>query len=330
MDAAHAESVSCFVEDLNRLRLEAGNPSLRQLADLSGSQFSKNTLDDHLSHRRTRLPPWQLVGAYVTACHRAATSTGLDAAGLGTLKDWHERYLAALRGDTVVSGPFRSAVNSKNEVTPGPPILRVYEDHTTKTKHQESEPARILTRSTPRGSVDSGIDSSDATGSDAPISDNINDEIEIAANGAGRWSLHWRQKPSDDAAVEIASLEQESTESLSSSTEVFPEDRTDLTVSLEVDTALFFVKRGPCVGRQFIVHQDRTTVGRDPDSDIFLDDATVSRMHSVIYRRAGRFTVRDAGSLNGTYVNRAVTDKFLKSGDEVQIGVYRFVFLQSY
>src|SRR5690348_2627845 len=67
MDSRHAEAAKRLVEDLNQLRLEVGNPSLGRLAQLSRGQLSKSTLDDHLSRRRVRLPPWHLVAAYVTA-----------------------------------------------------------------------------------------------------------------------------------------------------------------------------------------------------------------------------------------------------------------------
>ena len=67
--------------------------------------------------------------------------------------------------------------------------------------------------------------------------------------------------------------------------------------------------------------------GRHPDSDIFLDDVTVSRKHAVFRREGDTFVVRDVGSLNGTYVNRERIDEVaLKTGDEVQIGKFRLVF----
>jgi len=67
--------------------------------------------------------------------------------------------------------------------------------------------------------------------------------------------------------------------------------------------------------------------GRHPDSDIFLDDVTVSRKHAVFRRSDGVFRVQDVGSLNGTYVNRSLVDEaVLSTGDEVQIGKFRLVF----
>ena len=71
-----------------------------------------------------------------------------------------------------------------------------------------------------------------------------------------------------------------------------------------------------------------TAIGRHPDSDIFLDDITVSRRHVVVERDSQGFTLRDVGSLNGTYVNRQRVDEArLKYGDEVQIGRYRLSFV---
>ncbi|ADG88406.1 hypothetical protein TBS_07000 [Thermobispora bispora] len=93
-------------------------------------------------------------------------------------------------------------------------------------------------------------------------------------------------------------------------------------------TALLVVMRGPNAGSRFLLDSDLTTAGRHPESDIFLDDVTVSRRHAEFYRRGGRFTVRDVGSLNGTYVNRErIEEAPLASGDEVQIGKFRLVFL---
>ena len=92
-------------------------------------------------------------------------------------------------------------------------------------------------------------------------------------------------------------------------------------------TALLVVMRGPNAGSRFLLDSDLTTVGRHPESDIFLDDVTVSRRHAEFYRRGDRFTVRDVGSLNGTYVNRQRIEELpLTGGDEVQIGKFRLVF----
>ncbi len=101
-----------------------------------------------------------------------------------------------------------------------------------------------------------------------------------------------------------------------------------VTGSLPPGTALLAVRRGPNAGARFLLDHDVTTSGRHPDSDIFLDDVTVSRRHAEFHRERATFTVRDVGSLNGTYVNRErVESATLSSGDEVQIGKFRLVFV---
>ena len=98
--------------------------------------------------------------------------------------------------------------------------------------------------------------------------------------------------------------------------------------SLPPGTALLVVQRGPNAGSRFLLDDDFTSTGRHPDSDIFLDDVTVSRRHAEFYRSGDRFTVRDVGSLNGTYVNRErIEEAELFGGDEVQIGKFRLLFL---
>ncbi|MCA1710494.1 MAG: zinc-ribbon and FHA domain-containing protein [Actinobacteria bacterium] len=93
-------------------------------------------------------------------------------------------------------------------------------------------------------------------------------------------------------------------------------------------SGLLVVKRGPNAGSRFLLDTDVTTAGRHPESDIFLDDVTVSRRHAEFVREGDGFTVRDVGSLNGTYLNRGRIDAAsLAGGDEVQIGKYRLVFL---
>jgi hypothetical protein len=98
--------------------------------------------------------------------------------------------------------------------------------------------------------------------------------------------------------------------------------------SLPPGMALLIVRRGPNAGARFLLDHDVTTSGRHPDSDIFLDDVTVSRRHAEFHRGPGGFTVRDVGSLNGTYVNRErVESATLSNGDEVQIGKFRLIFI---
>lgn len=87
---------------------------------------------------------------------------------------------------------------------------------------------------------------------------------------------------------------------------------------------------GGRAGESFLVNRPRLTVGRRPDSDVFLDDVTVSRDHAVIVRRGQEYYLDDCGSLNGTYVNRQrIESQRLSDGDELQIGKYKLAFLES-
>lgn len=100
--------------------------------------------------------------------------------------------------------------------------------------------------------------------------------------------------------------------------------------ALPVGSALLVVLRGPNAGSRFLLDTDLVKAGRHPDSEIFLDDVTVSRRHAEFRRTRDGYTVTDVGSLNGTYVNRDRIDEVLLSGgDEVQIGKYRLVYYAS-
>ncbi|MET0526662.1 MAG: FHA domain-containing protein [Nocardioides sp.] len=95
--------------------------------------------------------------------------------------------------------------------------------------------------------------------------------------------------------------------------------------------ALLVVQRGPGSGSRFLLDQDVISAGRHPESEIFLDDVTVSRRHAEFHRDGDSFTVSDVGSLNGTYVNRDRIDRVrLTDGDEVQIGKFRLVFFSGH
>jgi pSer/pThr/pTyr-binding forkhead associated (FHA) protein len=95
-----------------------------------------------------------------------------------------------------------------------------------------------------------------------------------------------------------------------------------------VGVGVLVVKRGPNVGSRFALDADFVRAGRHPESDIFLDDITVSRRHVEIRREGEGYVVYDAGSLNGTYLNRERVDRaLLHNGDELQIGAFKLVFL---
>lgn len=91
--------------------------------------------------------------------------------------------------------------------------------------------------------------------------------------------------------------------------------------------AVIVVHKGPDDGARFELDSDVVTVGRSSDADVFLDDVTVSRNHAEFLHGSEGWLLRDKGSLNGSYVNRERVDQArLNSGDEVQIGKYRFIF----
>ena len=91
---------------------------------------------------------------------------------------------------------------------------------------------------------------------------------------------------------------------------------------------MLVVKRGPNAGSRFLLDTEVTRAGRHPDSEIFLDDITVSRRHvEVVHQADGSYRVKDVGSLNGTYLNRERIDESpLAPGDELQIGKFKLVF----
>lgn len=94
--------------------------------------------------------------------------------------------------------------------------------------------------------------------------------------------------------------------------------------------AMLVVHRGPGEGTEYSLspQSDVIVVGRSPEAEVFLDDVTVSRHHAEFRHGSNGWSVRDVGSLNGTYVNRVrVDDQQLRGGDEVQIGKFRFIFL---
>ena len=81
-------------------------------------------------------------------------------------------------------------------------------------------------------------------------------------------------------------------------------------------------------GESFPLARDRMSVGRSPESDVFLDDVTVSRDHALVVRRGSEYYLDDCGSLNGTYINRRrIESQRLSDGDELQIGKYKLAFL---
>jgi hypothetical protein len=98
----------------------------------------------------------------------------------------------------------------------------------------------------------------------------------------------------------------------------------------EIDGPALVVRSGGGrAGESFEAIGDRALIGRSPECDVFLDDVTVSRRHAELTREGNVFTIRDLGSLNGTFVNRRrIESSVLEDDDEVQIGKYRMTFLR--
>ncbi|NQY57245.1 MAG: FHA domain-containing protein [Ilumatobacteraceae bacterium] len=98
---------------------------------------------------------------------------------------------------------------------------------------------------------------------------------------------------------------------------------------LPAETGVLIVRAGAQAGARFSLDESITRLGRHPDSEISLDDITVSRRHAEVERTPDGYVVSDAGSLNGTYVNQERIDKLLlRHGDELQIGKFRLVFFE--
>ncbi|MFT4865014.1 MAG: pSer/pThr/pTyr-binding forkhead associated (FHA) protein [Ilumatobacter sp.] len=98
---------------------------------------------------------------------------------------------------------------------------------------------------------------------------------------------------------------------------------------LPLEIGVLIVRAGAQAGARFSLVETTTKLGRHPDSEISLDDITVSRRHAEIVRTSEGYVASDAGSLNGTYVNQERIDQMLlRHGDELQIGKFRLVFFE--
>lgn len=105
------------------------------------------------------------------------------------------------------------------------------------------------------------------------------------------------------------------------------DEEREIVSKLSPDDGMLIVHRGPSKGARFLL-TDVATIGRSPESEVFLDDVTVSRKHAIISRMPNRvFYFKDLGSLNGSYVNGYSTmEDQLSSGDEIQIGKFHMLF----
>lgn len=139
---------------------------------------------------------------------------------------------------------------------------------------------------------------------------------------------------SDYPSQPLHRLDQTSTLSAISTPDMIEETEHGLTAqdrsaidALPDGSALLIVRKGPNLGARFLLDAEQTIAGRHPQSEIFLDDVTVSRKHAAFVRDGNYFMVRDLGSLNGTYVAKQRVDEArLHPGEEVQIGKYRLSY----
>ena len=107
-------------------------------------------------------------------------------------------------------------------------------------------------------------------------------------------------------------------------------DRAAITAIIDgpADRAMVVIHRGPSKGARFLLDSDEVAIGRSVESTVFLDDVTVSRKHALIVKEDRTFSIRDLGSLNGTYLNnQSVLNSPLTTGDEIQIGKFHMLFI---
>lgn len=264
IESMQASAKDLLITDLKILRQESGQPSLNELARLSQGKFSKNAIDDHLSGRRTGIPNWRIMSAYIHACHEFARSTGLSIERLGTMEEWRVRWQAANAGDRAAVIPVRDSNSSSTytamDVKAGPVL--------------------------------------DGLGPTIAVSRSAN----YIDTTAGIIAMR------DGLDIDVQSLKK----------------------ALPTNAGILIVTNGPIIGARFEVSGELVTIGRDPESDIVLNDPTVSRRHAVIHRYGTTFTVRDVGSRNGTYLHqiKLITESPLPSNEELQIGIFRMCFLQ--
>jgi hypothetical protein len=274
VDSLQASAKELFVAELNRLRLEAGNPSLSDLVARGKGKYSKSTLDDHLAGRRVMIPNWRITSAFVNACLAIAKETGLTDAGLGTIEEWRVRWRAAFVDDRDAVSPIR-------------------DPHNVATYTMVSSQPQAM-------ADDSGL--------------NLEDLSQLALELSESSS-----RATGDTTAGITAI-----------TRRLEKDLSRLGDSLSADTGLLVVTSGPTIGTRFAVEHDLVTIGRDPNSDVFLDNPTVSRRHAVIHRYGTNFTVRDLGSRNSSFLHQQqlADETPLNSYDELQIGVFRMLFVQ--
>jgi len=133
--------------------------------------------------------------------------------------------------------------------------------------------------------------------------------------------VNQQQNPSNSNGDDVESTRNFAEDIVASESDQLSEEDQAAVAALPAGNALLVVRRGPNKGARFLLDADLITVGRHPNSDVFLDDVTVSRRHAEISRTSGEFSVKDLDSLNGTYYQGArVESAVLTNGSELQIG----------
>ncbi|MDA3148087.1 FHA domain-containing protein [Leucobacter sp. UCMA 4100] len=139
------------------------------------------------------------------------------------------------------------------------------------------------------------------------------------------------RKPADGGVFQTERFREDVNSVIRSRVTDLSVDEIEAVKSLPSGAALLVVRRGPDLGARFLLDQASTVAGRHPEVDIFLDDVTVSRKHAEFSREGTTFSVRDLGSLNGTFVGGSRIDGtvVLADGVEVQVGKFKFTFFPS-
>lgn len=104
-----------------------------------------------------------------------------------------------------------------------------------------------------------------------------------------------------------------------------PKETQEVIAKLKSNQALLVISKGPGSGARFLIDKPEVYIGREMKNDVVLDDITVSRSHVLIKSDMAKqsFSIKDLGSLNGTYVNSVIcAQSDLKAGDEIQIGKF--------
>ena len=100
-------------------------------------------------------------------------------------------------------------------------------------------------------------------------------------------------------------------------------EQQSIVTALKEGVGILLVLKGSGIGGRYLLDSSETKIGRDLNNEICLDDITVSRSHALISRTQEGYSVKDLGSLNGTYLNAiSVRDSKILNGDEIQIGKY--------